>query len=116
GVAHERVEPLGDRMGEGLGVTRLAGAVVARLERDEQPGDAVLVTDSPGVEISAFEDLAAANTAFVAARRLLQFNRGHGLVELHAGMRVYLTSLPRLLSREDRAHFHAVVAAGEGTD
>jgi hypothetical protein len=80
-----------------------------------QATDAVLVTDSPGVDISAFDDPAAASTAFVAARRLLQFNQGHGLVELHAGTRVYLTSLSRLLSREDRAHFHAVVAAGEGT-
>jgi hypothetical protein len=80
-----------------------------------QEADAVLVTDSPGVEISAFEDPAAARTAFLAARRLLQFNSGHGLVELHAATRLYLTSSPRLLSRQDRTHFHAVVAAGEGS-
>jgi hypothetical protein len=79
-----------------------------------QATDAVTVTDSPGVDISGFEDPVAALVAFESARRLLQLNSGTGLIELHAGTRLYMTSLPRPLSRDDRRHFHDVVAAGEG--
>lgn len=80
-----------------------------------QATDALDVTAGVAVDVSAFQDPRSARIAYRATRRLLQFNPGRGLVELHGGTRLYVSSQDRRLTRQERRLFHEIVTAGEAT-